>query len=392
MYEISTETISFAKQCRRHIHQNPELSMQEYQTTAFIAEQLKKLGISVTTWEGETGLIGVIEGDLLGKTIALRADIDALPLQEESTLPFKSNVDNVAHCCGHDIHSSVLLGTARELSIHKNKLPGRILLIFQCAEETLGGSKIMIDRGILESYSPEFILGLHCWPEIESGKIGLKKGPFMASSDGVDIVIKGKQGHAAHPHKNIDPMPAAGAVITSLQTIISRELAPVDSAVISITQISGGKARNIIADAITMSGTIRCADNKIRNKINGQIDRIVTNIAAAYRCEGKSVVTKGVGAVINDDKVVDLLQAAGNEAIGEENIVFLDNISLGSEDFSRYMEYCPGAMFRLGTGNDIAESRLPLHNPSIMFDEKAIETGIKVLSNAVFTVLNAING
>ncbi len=372
---------------RRHIHQHPELSFKEIETTKLIADELAKCGIEVTTWPGKTGVLGVLHGGKPGKTLALRSDIDALPLVEKSGLAFHSVNEGVAHCCGHDIHMSVLMGAARVLSQLREQIHGTIKFFFQPAEETLGGSKDFAARGVMENPKVDAIFALHCWPDIPEGTIGTRAGSFMASSDSVDIKITGKAGHAAHPHRSIDPIIAAAAVVQGIQTIVSRETAPIDPTVISFGSIHGGTARNIIASDVVLQGTIRTASNAVRDKMPEMVERIAKGIAAAYRCDASMDYQKGVPAVINDTDLTARVTRVGGEVLGTDKVLPLPAISMGSEDFSIYMQQAPGCIFRLGTGTDEAQSHLALHNPEIRFGEKALLTGVEVVSSLALDYL-----
>lgn len=372
---------------RRKLHQNPELSGKELATTQLIAAELKSLGLEVTVWPNETGVVALLKGDRSGKTLALRADIDALPLTEKSGLPFASCHEGVAHTCGHDIHTAVLLGTARVLSSMRKKIVGNIKFIFQSAEEQMSGAKQMLARNVLANPAVDGILALHCWPEIPAGTVGVKNGSFMASSDGITVTIKGKAGHAAHPHKSIDPIVAASAVVGAIQTIVSRETAPVDATVITFGSIHGGTAANIIAPSVELKGTVRTVNQNVRDVMPSMIARIVEHTAAGYRCEGVVEYQKGTPPVINQPNIVAVIENAAVSILGQEGVVHLENVSMGSEDFAFYMEKVPGAIFRLGTANERVQSKLALHNPEIIFDEKCLPTGVMAMCAAALEYL-----
>lgn len=372
---------------RRHIHQHPELSGQEVLTSQLVAQQLIELGIETRHWDTKTGVIGLLKGASPGPTLALRADMDALKLQEETGERFSSANRGVAHACGHDIHTTVLLGCAKVLSAMRDVLPGNIKFIFQPAEETLGGARQMLEASVLEEPQVQAIFALHCWPDLPSGTIGLKKGPFMAASDSLKITIAGRAGHAAHPHKSIDPIIIAAHVLTSLQTLISREVAPLDSAVITIGKINGGTASNVIAGSVEMEGTVRTINPALRAEMPKMITRIASCTAESMRGAAKVEYLQGTPPVINDPDLVSLIERAADDIIGPDKVAYLETASMGGEDFAFYLEKVPGAMFRLGTANDEPSSRLALHNPKLTFDEQAIATGIKVMSVAALKYL-----
>ena len=370
------------KAFRRAIHKNPEISEQEFATCELIANKLKEIGVEVQTFTDKTGVIGLIKGGNPGKTIALRADIDALPLQEATDLEFSSKNSMVAHACGHDIHATVLLGCAKILNQRRGEIAGNVKLIFQPAEENLSGAKSMIEAGALENPKVDVIIALHCWPDLPAGSVGVKKGSFMASADTLDITIHGRAGHAAHPHKSIDPIVIAGHVISSLQTIVSREVSPIDSAVITIGKINGGTAANIIADKVDMAGTVRTINKSLRDKMPSMIERVVCKTAESMN--GSAVVSYHMGTppLMNNEELVALIEKTAKEALSDENVLTLESASMGGEDFAFYLEKIPGAMFRLGTSNSNPDTCLALHNPKLIFDEQAISTGTLVMCEA----------
>lgn len=380
----------YVRGLRREIHKHPELGYEEFKTTAFIAEELKKCpGMEVKTWEGKTGVLGVLHGSKAGKVLALRADIDALPLVENSGLPFPSETPGKAHCCGHDLHTSVLLGTARVLSQHPECFTGTVKFIFQPAEEKLGGSEVMIERGVLKDPDVDVIFGMHTWPAVPAGSMGFRPGSFMASSDNIDIKVIGKSGHAAHPDQCVDPIVASAGVINAVQTIVARHIKPTDSTVVTISTIQGGKARNVIAPDVTMTGTIRTVSNQVRDKMPDTLSDIVKTVAKGYGCEAEVTYIKGVAAVVNDDALTAFAKGAVSDMLGTDHVVDLKEVSLGSEDFSAYLEKVPGVLFRLGTSSDDPQTHLGLHNASIRFDEKALVTGVKSFCAIVAEYLQA---
>lgn len=379
------------KAVRRAIHNNPEVSGKEFATSELIAKELKAMGVDVQNFEGKTGVVGLIRGKQTGKTIALRADMDALPLQETTNLEFSSKNSMVAHACGHDIHTAVLLGCAKILNQRREELAGNVKFIFQPAEETLSGAKSMIEAGALENPDVDAIIALHCWPDLPVGSVGVKKGSFMASADTLDITIHGRAGHAAHPHKSIDPIVITGQVISALQTIISREVSPIDSAVITIGKINGGTAANIIADKVEMAGTVRTINKSLRDKMPQMIERVVCKTAESMN--GSAVVNYHLGTppLINDEEIVSLIEKTAVNALSHNNVITLESASMGGEDFAFYLEKIPGAMFRLGTSNSDPATCLALHNPRLVFDDQAIATGIVVLCGVVSEFLRDKN-
>jgi amidohydrolase len=336
----------------------------------------------------KTGLVASIGQGQTDQCIALRADIDALPIQEQSGLPFASRNPGVGHCCGHDLHMTALLYAAKLLKKVEEEIPGRVLLIFQPAEEKLNGSQSVIATGIFETYKPQHIIGLHTWPDIPAGTIGIRKGPSMAASDSLKIVVHGKGGHGAHPHKSIDPVCITGYLLTALQTIISRNVAPLDSGVITIGKITGGTAANVIPDSVTLEGTVRSLDPAVRALLQKRLETMLPAIAEGFGGSCDVEYIKGNPPVINDSWTVDQIARAGAEVLGTENVVELEKASMGSEDFADYLELLPGALFRIGTRNEDEKSHRPLHNSGIVFDEKGIIAGAEVLAQTVWDIFH----
>ncbi len=365
---------------RRTIHRNPELSDHEHETASLVAEKLQEMGIEVHKVVEGTGVIGLLRGKNPGKTIGLRADMDALPLKEESGLPFASDNENVMHACGHDMHTSILIGTAKILSSLRDHIQGNVKFIFQPAEEKGKGALSMIEAGAMEDPKVDRMLCLHCWPDLEAGHLGIRKGAMCASADAIEIDIEGVGGHAAHPDKSIDPIPIAANVISTLQTIISRELPPTESAVVTIGKIEGGTAGNVIAPNVHMKGTVRTINPDVRKVIPESLERIVKEIAEGMKGKGMIHYRFGPPPLLNDEEFVELGEQALIEAFGPERVHELKEPSLGSEDFAYYLEKVPGMLFRLGTRDENSKSALPLHHPQVVFSEKAIVPGIVALT------------
>lgn len=365
---------------RRELHRHPELSMEEIKTTAFIKEKLTEYGIPLYEGNLSTGAAAVIEGAESGKTILFRADIDALPMDEKSGLLFASENPGVCHSCGHDIHTAALLLTARILNEFRDRLFGRVILLFQPAEEKLGGSQLVIDSGLFDVYKPELAVGLHCWPDLPGGSVGVRKGPFMASSDSVKITVRGRGGHGAHPHKSIDPITTAAYILTELQTIISRTVAPLDSAVLTMGKFTAGTAANVIPDEVVMEGTVRTVTHETRALMEEKIRTVAEHGAMALGAACEVHYERGVPAVVCDRQVTEYIERAAAAELGGSKVLTLETPSMGSEDFARYLELVPGAMFRIGTSNENPATRLPLHNSGIIFDEEAIFAGAAVFS------------
>ena len=367
---------------RRYLHQHPEISYKEFNTTEFIKLELSKYGIEVFNNGNYTGVIGVLKGSFPGKTVALRADIDALPVQENSGLDFASVNEGCCHACGHDLHMTTLLAAARLLSEYKEHLHGTVKFFFQPAEEKLGGSETIINNGVLDDV--DAIFGVHTWPDVPGGSIGIKKGPMMAGSDSFKITITAPGGHAAHPHKTPDPIAAAAYMITQLQTIVARELNPLDSAVITVGKMTAGTAANIIPSEVVLEGSMRYLLPATRQQIHDSIKRIADGTALAMRVSAKAEIIPGCGPVIGTDELVDMIETSAGKLLRSDKISILPTASMGSEDFSAYLAKKPGAFFRIGTGDDRPQTHLPLHNGRILFNESAIAAGAVTFCGAVF--------
>lgn len=366
---------------RRHIHQNPEISHQEFETTKLIRERLTEYGIEIAEIGLRTGAVGVLRGGRPGKTVAIREDIDALPMPELTGLPFASQNENVCHSCGHDMHTAILLCCAKALSEIKDELAGNVLFLFQPAEETGSGAKELVDCDFTKVLKPDVFIGLHTGPAIPAGDIGVKKGPAGGSSDSFKITVTGKGGHGAHPENCIDPIAAACYMVTQLQTVISRENHPVYPAVMTIGSIHGGKAANVVPDSVVLEGTLRSLNEDSRKTMQRAIDRIVALSCEAMRASGTVEWNYGMPPLVNSDEVVDAIEAAAEKVLGPGHVRHAANPSLGSEDFSYlFPKYAPGAQFSMGTGNDgNPDTRHGLHNSRNVFDESGMKAGAAVL-------------
>ena len=368
-------------QMRRHIHQNPELSNQEFQTTKLIQEKLTEYGIEIADIGLKTGVVGVLKGRFPGKALAIREDIDALPMKELTGLPFASASDGVCHSCGHDIHTTVLLYTAKILSALKDELHGNVMFLFQPAEENGSGAKQLIDCGFDQVLKPDAFVGLHVAPKLNAGCIGLKDGAASASSDMFQIRVTGKGGHGAHPENCVDPIIISAYILTQLQTIVSRENHPIHPAVLTVGSIHGGQANNVIPDYVEMGGTLRSLEPESRQAMQEAIDRITVSCAETMRGKAEVSWNKGMPPLVNDTPIVDGIRAAAQKLLPADAIKTIADPSLGSEDFSYlFPAYGPGAQFSLGCGNDSdPNTRHGLHNSKNVFDEGCLAVGTAVL-------------
>jgi len=367
---------------RRELHQFPEVGLNLPKTSQYVAEQLQELGIEFETGIGVSGVVGLIKGGQGNKTIALRADMDGLAVQEETGLPFASTNGNM-HACGHDSHMAMLLGAAKILNANKEKLPGNVKLIFQAAEEGPGGAKPMIDEGVLENPRVDAILALHIgtiFKEVGTGKVGVHYGNLMACLDRFTIKIKGKGSHGAMPDMGVDPIAIAGQVITALQTIVSREVKPVNPAVLTIGQIHGGRAYNIIPESVEIEGTVRATDQGEREKIAARMEEIVSHITKGMKGDYEMEYTFGYPPLVNNAQFTKDFVQTVEKVVGKEGVVELANPTMGGEDMAYFLEKVPGTFFFLGGGNEEKGITYPHHNPKFDLDEDVFWLGTALLA------------
>ena len=390
LLEHASEIADWIVDLRRKIHHHPELSYEEKETAALISATLKDLGLVVYEDIGGYGVVGILRGKLPGKTVALRADIDALPIQELVDLPFKSVYENRMHACGHDAHIAILLGAARVLSEGKHPEKGNIKFIFQPAEEVPpeGGAKGLIAAGVLEEPSVDAIFGLHIWPDLPTGTVGVKSGPIMAAPDRFHIVIQGKGGHGAAPHHTLDTVVTAAEVVLGLQTLVSRKLDPLKPAVLSICKINAGMAYNILPDEVFLEGTTRYFDTEMGSVIEEHIDRTISGICASNNCTYKLDYQYGFPPTVNDPHMTSLVERAATYVLGENNVNRLEEPSMTGEDFSYFLQKVPGCFFWLGTRNSDEGIVHPLHSARFQLDEAILPKGTAVLSTTALAFLD----
>lgn len=364
---------------RHYLHAHPELSFQEFETSKFVQNELKKLGIPYTVM-GTTGVIGILQGIPSNRIIALRADMDALPIHEENKVPYCSTKEGVMHACGHDVHTTCLLGAARILNELKDQWDGTIKLIFQPGEEkNPGGASILIQEGVLKNPTPQRIYGQHVHPQLEVGRMNFAAGKVMASADEIYITVKGKGGHAAKPNLTADTILTASLIVNALQQVISRNNNPLSPSVLSICSIQGGFTTNVIPSEVKMMGTFRAMDEKWRFEAHDRIRAIVENTANANGAEVELEISVGYPSVINDEVTNSIGKSLAVELIGEENVGEAE-ISLGAEDFGYYTQEIPGCFYRLGTGNLKKGIVSGVHTPTFDIDEEAIKMGISMMA------------
>lgn len=384
---INETLLGEVKQWRKQIHSQPELGFKEFKTSSFIIDKLQSFGIEVHQGLGGTGVVGTLKNGS-GPTIGIRADIDALPIKEQNDIDHKSTHENCMHACGHDGHTSVLLGTAKHLSQHKD-FSGTIHFIFQPAEEVLGGAKAMIDDGLFDKFPMDAVYGLHNWPGLPVGEIAVNNGPMMASFDTFEITLTGKGTHAAMPHLGADPIAAGAALITNIQSIISRRISPLKSGVISVTQMNSGDTTNVIPDYAILKGTVRSFDMDVRQSMQDMLTEMVTTLPPLYGVTGEMDYHIRYPVTTNDTQAYLEVKEAATKVLGADKVNTDVEPSMASEDFSFMSQVVKGAYLWLGV--DGSNPSKPLHNASYDFNDDAIETGIKVWVSLVESQLPKVS-
>ncbi|WP_028784034.1 amidohydrolase [Thalassobacillus devorans] len=372
-------------QWRRHLHQHPELSFQEVNTSQFVYDKLQSFGNLEVTRPTKTSVMARLVGDQPGKTLAIRADMDALPIEEETTHEFKSKNPGVMHACGHDGHTAMLLGAAKVLSGLKDEIVGEVRFLFQHAEEHFpGGAVEMVEAGVIEGV--DFVIGAHLMSDLEIGKVGIVPGPMMASTDGFWLTIQGKGGHGGMPHQTVDSIVVASQVVSNLQQIISRNTDPLDTVVLTIGKFVGGEAGNVIANAVKIDGTVRSFDPKYKKTMPELMERVIKGITDAHGATYELDYVKGYDPVINDETVLQVIEDTVRELYGETTLDY-QRPKMGAEDFSGYLKDTPGAFFTIGAGNEAKGIIHPHHHPHFDIDEDALKYGVNIFVHAVFKYL-----
>ncbi|MDQ0256427.1 amidohydrolase [Evansella vedderi] len=370
---------------RRHLHQFPEIGFEEVRTSKLVQDVLKNNGYDHIRKVAKTGVVSYLESNEPGPTIMLRADMDALPIQDQKETKYSSRIENKAHLCGHDAHTSILLGAAILLAKKRPKR-GNVAFIFQPAEEGLAGAKTVIKEGGLKQPDVDAIVGLHVYPNKPTGTVSVCPGPCTAFSDRFEITIFGKGGHAAHPHLSVDAITVTSEVISALQQVVSRQVDPLKPVVLTIGKINGGYAHNIIAPSITMAGTLRLLDECLRDEVVHRIETLLKGICGGFGADYKFEFKKGYPSVINDSSLLPVLQKTSEEIIGSENLHYIDP-SMGGEDFSYYTREVPGIFFRLGIRNEDKGIVYPNHHPLFDIDEDALPIGAAMLAQFALNYL-----
>lgn len=375
---INSEIEDYIISMRRHFHENPELSWEEMETSKRIIKELEDMKIEARQIS-KTGVLGVINPEKEGKVLAIRADIDALPVNEENEIEYKSKNEGVMHACGHDAHTAMLLGAAKAMVDIKDKI-GKVVLLFQPAEEFIkdSGAKLVVEEKVLEEENVDRIITIHIWNPIESGKVALQAGPIMASADTFKLEILGKGGHGAQPQETIDPIPIGSLIVENLQHMVSRENSPINPMVVSVTAFNSGSSENVIPEKAELLGTCRTFDNDLREKFPEMMERIIKGIVEANRGDYKFTYYKGTPATINEEKSVELGRKVVGEIIGQENIIYQDP-QMGGEDFAKYLINIPGCLMFLG--GKVEGSTAPHHNSKFLIEEDVLKTGSEYFVN-----------
>lgn len=373
---------------RRHLHQYPELSGEEYATSKTVQEKLHEHGIPFTTGYAKTGVLAVIEGREPGRTVALRADMDALPIQEANDHSFVSKVDGVMHACGHDAHTAMLVGAGWLLNEVREALPGRVLLLFQPAEEAspTGGARQMMKDGVFREHRPDVIFAQHVWPEFPVGQVGVRPGPMTGASDRFKVTIEGSGGHASKPHQTIDAIVVANQIINSLQTVVSRDVDPLKSAVLTVGKIRGGTRYNTIAEKVMLEGTIRTFGPQTKETVKVRFRSIVEGVAESMEASAHIRYWDGYPATLNTPRWAERIRKTAQELLGPDATPEIEP-SLGGEDFGRFLEDYPGAYFRLGTAPSSAQANRRLHDARFDIDEAALGVGTQLMAQLAVDAL-----
>lgn len=366
---------------RRDLHMHPELGFEEVRTAALVADRLRALGLEPRTGVGRTGVMARITGGKPGRTVLLRADMDALPIHEDNDVPYRSTTPGKMHACGHDCHTSILLGVARRLVQEAADLPGSVVLCFQPSEEQghpEGGAVAMIQDGALEWAKADYALGLHVWQDLPLGTVGVTEGPWMAATDSFEVTFHGKGAHAAMPQTGTDPVLAMAQAITALQSLVSRNTDPLRELVVSVTQVRAGTAFNIIPGSAWMNGTVRMFDREVWSAVPGWFERVVNGVASAMGCTATIDYRRGNMATVNDAAVCVHARAAATQVVGADRLR-TDVRTMGGEDFSAILDRVPGAFLAIGSRNEARGLHYDHHHPRFDVDEECLRIGAEVM-------------
>lgn len=390
--QLNAEATALAPQLvtwRRDFHMHPEMGFQEVRTAGIVAEHLRKLGLEVSTGIGKTGVVALVEADgtpLDAPTVMLRFDMDALPILEQTNLPFRSQNDGVMHACGHDGHTAIGMGVAQLLTRHRQALPGRVKLVFQPAEEALGGALAMIKDGVLDEPKPAAAFGLHLWSRLPLNHVVVQSGPIWAAADGFDVVVHGKGGHGAMPHETVDAIYIASELVVALQSIVARNLSPVDTGVISVGTFASGTASNVIASEATLTGTVRSFTPEVRSLLFRRIEEVAQGICQAHGATCSFMARWGCPATINSESGTAVMQRVATNVVGPEQVIQIPPMMVG-EDMSEFLNRAPGCFVLVGAADPAGPELSPHHNPTFDFDERMLPTGVALLAGAAVAYL-----
>lgn len=363
---------------RRDFHRHPELGLEEFRTADKIETYLSDWGVEIFDRVNKTSVVGMVSGKKKGPVVGVRADIDALPIQQRNTHDYQSIYPGKMHACGHDVHTTIALGTAYVLHQLREVLPGSVKLLFQQAEEAVGGAKTMVEAGVLEDPYVDYVLGLHVCPKLEVGNMAVKYGSAYASSDTITIDIRGRRAHGAAPQEGVDAIVIASHVVMALQTLVSRRTSPLDSVVLSFGQIEGGEAHNVVASHVRLCGTLRTLDPTVRQELKKQMFMMVVDLVNAYGGDVALSVEAGYDSFVNDEEVTAVVEAVAKKALGEEHVVVAKTPRLGVEDFAYFAKERPSSYYRLGVANRDKGISCPLHHEGFDVDEEVIRYGVLI--------------
>ncbi len=381
--ELQPKTVA----TRRDLHMHPEIAFEEHRTMGVVADRLREVGLEPRTGVGGTGVVAVFDTGKPGPTVLARADMDALPVPEQKDVEYRSRTPEKMHACGHDGHTSVLLSVAETLVSRKEDLAGRVVFVFQPAEEIVRGARAMLDDGALDGIRVDHVIGLHLSSNDPVGTVAVRAGPAMAATDSFRLVLRGKGGHAAYPHDCVDPIVAASHLVTALQVLVSRETEPADQSVVSITSFHAGTAYNIIPDQVELKGTLRTFDADTRSRLSARVLEVADAVCRTHRARLESEWFDGTPAVVNDDGSVDRLKRVAAEIVGEEGVVEQRPI-MGGDDMALWLQQAKGVYFFVGTRSGDATA-WPHHNPHFDIDERGLEVAVSVLASGVVDLLIA---
>jgi len=390
--EQAKSLFPYTQTMRRDFHMHPELGFREIRTGGIVAKELEVLGIEVTKGVGKTGVVGMLEGAKPGPTLLLRFDMDALPINEETGAEYASQTPNIMHACGHDGHTAIGLTVAKILNEHKDKLAGNIKFCFQPSEEghngeEIGGAEMMMRDGVLDSPKVDMTLSLHLWNEKPLGWIGVAEGPVMAGGEEFQITLTGKGGHGAIPNQTIDPVVAAAHIVNATQSIVSRNVGPLETAVVSITTIHGGTAFNVIPQEVTLKGTIRTFDKRVRQTVLERFEQIVKGVGEALGCQVEVQIKQIAPAVINDNVIAQKVQQTVQRILSESNLDTSGYTTMAAEDMAFMQEKVPGCYFFIGSNDSSRNLDYGHHHPKFDFDEEALVRGVALMASAAADIL-----